>query len=87
MNRWLPNRHYLRTSNGGNMSILSKLWRTPRLRADKLRPSIKTGMALGAILAAGTLTAPLRAQTPNPLRVQTNKALLNNYRFMGRIWA
>src|SRR5271166_3344797 len=45
----------------GNMSKFSKLWRSARSGVDKARPSIKIGMALGLVFAAGTLCAPAHA--------------------------
>ncbi|WP_134486013.1 carboxylesterase/lipase family protein [Methylocella tundrae] len=55
------------------MSMLSKLWRSARLRVDEAPPSIKTGLALSLILTAGALTAPMQAQAAGKLRVETKE--------------
>ncbi len=61
------------------MSKLSRLWQSARSRVDKLRPSIRTGMALGAALTAGALLTPLQAQAAGRLRVDTKEGPVKGF--------
>jgi para-nitrobenzyl esterase len=61
------------------MSKLSKLWLSARSRVDKLGPSIRKGMALGATLTAGVLLTPLQAQAAGRLRVDTNEGSVKGF--------
>jgi para-nitrobenzyl esterase len=61
------------------MSKLSKLWLSARSRVDKLRPSIRTGLALGAALTAVALLTPLQAQAAGRLRVDTKEGPVKGF--------
>jgi para-nitrobenzyl esterase len=61
------------------MSKLSKLWLSARSRVGKLKPSIKTGMALGVTLTAGALLTPPQAQAAGRLRVDTKEGPVKGF--------
>jgi para-nitrobenzyl esterase len=63
------------------MSKFSKLWLSARSPVDSARPSVKSGagIALGLMVAAGALTAPVQAQAASPLKVETKEGPVKGF--------
>src|SRR5580700_10317902 len=63
------------------MSKFSKLWLSARSRRHKARSFVKSGagIALGLMVAAGALTAPMQAQAASPLKVETKEGPVKGF--------
>jgi para-nitrobenzyl esterase len=63
------------------MSKFSKQWLFARSRRDKARPSVKSGacVALGLMVAAGTLMAPVQANAASSLKVETQEGPVQGF--------
>jgi para-nitrobenzyl esterase len=75
-----PDQATAKQRSWGDMLKLSEL-RSARLRANKLKPTVKAGasIALGLFITVGALTAPMQARAASPLRVETKEGPVKGF--------